>query len=445
MKHIILFLALFLFAGNLSSDPPDKKGILLNITGPIGPSTSDYIGRNLDALQKQEVELVILRIDTPGGLDAAMREIIKNILDSAIPVVSYVAPNGARAASAGTFILYASHVAAMAPATNVGAATPVSISGPAPVPGDEKDKETPSQPDAKTSKAVNDAVAYIRSLAELRDRNADWAEKAVREAASLSARKALELDVIDSIATSLDDLLMQLDGREVDINNTTILLNTKDLAITEIEPDWRSKFLSVITDPNIAYILMLIGIYGIIFELANPGTIISGVIGVISLLLALFAFQVLDVNYAGLALMLLGVAMMIGEAFVPSFGALGIGGIVAFVTGSIILMDTDVPGFGISPTLIGAIAFFSAVTFTLVIGLAIKARKKSIVSGKEEIIGDTGVAITEINDSGRIRFEGEIWNATSPIKIHKGQKVRVTNIKGLLLTVEPIEEIENGR
>jgi len=424
-----------LFAQYVEDGP---HALVLDISGPVGPATSDYIKRSFNNIS-DNCKLVIIRIDTPGGLESAMREINKSILMSPVPVVSYVSPEGARAASAGTFIVYASHIAAMAPATNLGAATPVSITAPVSLPGDDKSKDK-TTPNAKINKAVNDAVAYIRSLAQERQRNVEWAEQAVRNAASLSAADALENNVIDIIATDLADLLRQLDNRDVIIQNNSTTIQSEDIKIVLQEPDWRSQFLSIITNPNIAYLFMLVGIYGLIFELANPGTVISGVIGVISLVIALYAFQVLPVNYAGLALMILGIALMLGEAFVPSFGALGIGGIVAFVIGSIILMDTDIPGFTISPGLIGGIAAGSGLIFTVVLSFAVRARKQPVVTGQEEFIGNTGVAMINFEKQGRIRFEGEIWNAETNHKIKQGQKVRIVKVQGLTLDVEPVEE-----
>jgi membrane-bound serine protease (ClpP class) len=443
-------------ADNSTTSTPSSSAIEISIKGAIGPATSDYVLRALDSAQKTRAQLVILRLDTPGGLDNAMRDIIKGIINSSVPVVSYVAPSGARAASAGTYILYASHVAAMAPATNLGAATPVQIGG---LPGLPTDKDSPKNPlmdkggddknakdktakpapvkDAMGKKMVNDAVAYIRGLATMRGRNADWAEKAVREAASLPAQEALKLNVIDLVAANTADLLRQLDGREVTIFGQTITLHTTGLVIERIEPDWRSRLLAVITNPNIAYILMLIGIYGLIFEFSNPGAILPGTVGAICLLLALYAFQVLPVNYAGLALILLGLALMIGEAFAPSFGVLGIGGVIAFVFGSVILIDTDAPGYGISWVLIGAFAATSALLFMFVIGMAVRSRRKPVVSGREQMIDGVAIAIDNFDTTGTVRIHSETWQAQSSAPLHKGDEARVTGMDGLTLQVTP--------
>jgi membrane-bound serine protease (ClpP class) len=440
---LMLFMSL---CGAVLSNQNQGSVIQLTIEDVIGPATDDYIERALDDAAKNNAELVLIRMDTPGGLDTAMRGIIKNITNSPVPVASYVAPTGARAASAGTYILYASHVAAMAPGTNLGAATPVQLGG-MPAPGadkqpqkDEKAKPaTPGNDDAKRNKVVNDAVAYIRGLAELHDRNQEWAEKAVREAASLQASEALKLNVIDIIATSVPDLLKQLDGFEVTVLGKKQSLQTEGLSLVEMEPDWRSRFLSVITNPNIAYILMLIGIYGLIFEFSNPGSIVPGTVGAICLLLALYSFQLLPINYAGMALILLGVALMVGEAFQPSFGMLGIGGTIAFVIGSIILMDTKVPGFGIDISVIVTFAAISVLVFIFVIGMALKARRRPVVSGMEELIGGNAIALEDFDGKGAVSIHSERWNAVSSIPLHKGQRVKVKAIKGLILQVEPAD------
>jgi len=446
---VFLLILAFTVQAEVDDDGRQKAAtvIQLEINGAIGPAISDYIGRNLDKAAAEGAVCVLFRMDTPGGLDTSMREIIKKIIASPIPVVSYVAPGGARAASAGTYILYASHVAAMAPGTNLGAATPVQMLGPDDFDDDKDDKdgkgtkkESPGKPDPMTAKAVNDAVAYIRGLAQMRGRNADWAEQAVRTAASLPAEEALARHVIELIAADQADLLKQLHGRKVNVLGQERILHTDGAVIKKIDLDWRSELLSVITNPNIAYLLMLIGIYGLIFEFSSPGAIVPGTIGAICLLLALFAFQLLPINYAGMALILLGIALMVAEAFVPSIGILGFGGLLAFIVGSVILIDTDQPGFGIDPAIIGAVALSSAAFFVLILGLLFKSRRAPVVSGREELIGATGVALEDFTDTGMIRVRSEIWRARSDSPVSKEQRVTVTGLDGLTLLISPIKE-----
>ena len=432
----------FLTGQSTTVHAEDRSAVLLESKGVIGPALSEYLQRGLVTAKEQEAALVIIRLDTPGGLDLAMRDIIQAILASSVPVITYVSPDGARAASAGTYILYASHVAAMAPATNLGAATPVRIGGIPGEPGKEKDKKGQEEKekvstDTMERKIINDAAAFIKALADRHGRNAEWAVQAVRESVSLSAREALTIGVIDIVATDVDDLLRQADGRQVRMESGVQHLDTANLAVTPIEQSWRVKLLAIITDPNIAYMLMLGGVLGLIYELSNPGLLLPGVAGSISLLLALYAFQVLPVNYSGLALMLLGVALMVGEAFMPSFGALGIGGIVSFSVGSIILMKDE--EFSISPLLIGVTAATFAVFMFLVLGRVVAMRRKKVGTGTEAMIGMTGEAVDDFTVDGRIWLLGESWQARSAGHVKKGEKVKVTAKDGLLLTVEKID------
>jgi membrane-bound serine protease (ClpP class) len=424
------------------ADSDSNKAYLVEVDGPIGPVTQELIERSIDNAEADGAAMVILQMDTPGGLDHSMREIIKAILDSHVPVITYVSPQGSRAASAGTYILYASHVAAMAPATNLGAATPVQIGGLPKIPLD------PSQPgeegesdDGKSSmdrKIINDATAYITGLAKLRNRNEAWARLAVREGASLSAQEALEQKVIDLVATDLTDLFKQLDGREINVKGRIVVLATDNLMVERIVPDWRSELLAIITNPNIAYLLMLVGIYGLILEFSNPGGILPGVVGIISLLLALYSFQVLPVNFAGLVLLVLGIIFMVSEIFITSGGILGIGGVIAFTVGSIMLFDDDY--LAVSIPMIGGTALVAAGFMLWILKKFASLRRAQVVSGEEYMIGHIGIVREAFSKRGRVGLDGESWLAETPVPLTEGQKVRVTAIDKLVLTVEPVDE-----
>ncbi|TFF50204.1 serine protease [Pseudomonas putida] len=418
---------------------------VLNIDDAIGPASADYLVRSLSQAQAQGAQLVVIRMDTPGGLDSAMRQMIKAILASPVPVASYVAPSGARAASAGTYILYASHVAAMAPGTNLGAATPVRIGGAPGTPSDDKAKGGDDETLAR--KQVNDAAAYIRGLAQMRGRNADWAEKAVREAVSLSASEALRLNVIDQVADDLSDLLRKLDGKTLQVAGQPRQLQTAGASVVEHLPDWRTRVLAVITNPSVALILIMIGVYGLLFEFMNPGSAVGGVVGGICLLLALYALQLLPVSFAGVALILLGITFMIAEAFLPSFGVVGFGGIVAFVVGALILIDTDAPGFGIPLALIGTLALLSALLIGGVLSMALKARRRALVSGDAGLVGSL-VTVTQVMASdpfcGVVLAQGEPWQARCATPLQTGQNVRVTARHGVMLEVSAAAPATQG-
>jgi membrane-bound serine protease (ClpP class) len=446
---------LALLTAAAEAQPVGGTAVWVEISDAIGPATKDHFLRALDHAEESGAQLLLLQLDTPGGLDAAMRDMIQGILASRVPVVTYVAPPGARAASAGTFILYASHVAAMAPGTNLGAATPVPLGGspPAADKGERDDEQDTGQADdagkkkdsrpqsvpggASDRKAVNDAVAYIRSLADLRDRNVEFAEAAVREAASLPAQQALAQGVIEFVASDVTELLAALDGREVKLPQGTQVLETGELVLERFEMDWRTSLLAVLTNPLVAYGLLIIGLYGLMFEGYNPGAVLPGVVGAICLLLGLYALQVLSVNFAGLALVVLGVGMMIGEVFVPSFGALGLGGLVAFVIGSIVLMDTDAPGLALSRGLVGGIATVAGAAMLGTIWMATRARRRPVATGAEQLTGDVAEALESFEGRGSVRIYGETWNAFSTRPVAAGQQVRVDRVEGLTLHVTP--------
>ncbi|MDR9468464.1 nodulation protein NfeD [Marinospirillum sp.] len=447
----LLLIGLMTVISSLVASPENSGGsaLLLTVEGAITPATVDYLDSGLREAEKQDAELLILQLNTPGGLDSSTRDLISKILNSNIPVVTWVAPAGARAASAGTYILYGSHVAAMASATHLGSATPVSMGGGLPGQEADEEQEQTENPDndekregssAMERKVLEDAVSYIRNLADRHGRNADWAEKAVRDADNLTASEALEMKVIDLMADSRNELLSALDGREVVMaGDEKHQLATADLSIINYDPDWRTRILSIITDPTVAYFLMILGFYGLIFELSNPGSLFPGILGTLSLLLALYAFQVLPVNYAGLALIFFGIALIIAEAFAPSFGILGIGGILAFVSGSVLLMDST--NIAVSLPLIGGVALIAAGFLLWAVTRFMGLRKRRPTIGEEAVPGESCVALESFTGKGKVRFHGEIWTAklTDPqIQVKKDEDLKVIQMQGLTLQVEPV-------
>lgn len=441
-------------AGDAETSRPTPRVLVATIDGAIGPATTDYVRNAIARAAEIGANAMVLRIDTPGGLEAATRDIDKAILASPVPVVTYVSPSGARAASAGTYILYASHVAAMAPGTNLGAATPVPIGGgqqpsaprSAPKPeateddgesAQEASKQASDPASAMERKILHDSSAYIRALAELRGRNAEWGEKAVREGASLTSSEALAENVIEYIASTLDGLLTQIDGLEVKLDAETVLLRTAGAEVIEFHPDWRNRLLSVITNPSIAYLLLLVGLYGLLLEGYNPGAMVPGVVGVLSLLLAAYALQVLPVNYVGLALIIVGVGLMVAEVVTPSFGVLGIGGLFALVVGSIILFDTDVPGFGVSRGLIAGIAVSTGGAFLLIMMMLGRSRRAAVTTGVDELLALPAVAVEDFSGDGHVRIRSELWRAHSETPVNAGQILKVEAVDGLTLRVRP--------
>ncbi len=421
--------------------------LLAEVTGVIGPPASHHVENAIAEAEARNAEALILEINTPGGLETSMRDIIEDILESHTPVIGYVAPSGGRAASAGAFIMYATHVAAMAPGTNIGAATPVMLTGgetPPTTPTGEEGKQddseeqtAPTNSDALDRKAVNDAAAFIRSLAALRGRNAEWAERAVRLGEAASASEAHTLGVVEIVAADLEDLLAQLDGRTVATPGGERTLSTQGRLIERVEPSFITRLLGVLANPNVAFLLMLIGVYGILYEFAAPGSVGPGVFGAVCLVLGLYALNQLPLNYAGLALILLGIAFMIAEAFTPTFGVLGIGGAIAFIIGAAMLIDTDLPEYRLSwPVIIGA-GVLTGGFVALSTSFAVRAHRRKIATGREALIGANAKVLDWAGSSGHVWAASERWNASGPEGLAAGHSVRVTGMDGLRLEVAP--------
>ena len=440
---------------------PASTGMVAQLTldGPIGPAAAEYFG---DASKRAEADgaaAIVLRLDTPGGLIESMRQIIARMLACNIPVLVYVAPSGARAASAGTYILYAGQIAAMAPATHVGAATPVSLSGtplPKPDPPEAKgDSPRPARSaeegDPESRKLLNDAIAYIRSLAQLRGRNAEWAERAVRGAATLTADEAAEQHVIDFIATDVADLLAKADGRKVQVDEHPVSLRLKGLSVRNYSPNARSRFLAIITNPTIAYVLLLAGIVGLFLEATHPGVLLPGIVGGICLLVGLYALELLPVNYAGLALMALGVGLLAAEMFTPTAGALGIGGVIAFVVGSVMLMNTGVPGFGVNLGIIAGVAVSATGLMALIGWLVLRARRSRQSVGDAALLNEEAELLEPMAAGGEAwaNVHGERWRVRCESgALPVGAHARIVRREGLLIWVAPLDsprvEITSG-
>jgi membrane-bound serine protease (ClpP class) len=454
LMALLTGLTMQLGAGGEAPAPQGRGEVwVVDLDGALGPASGDLIVRSIANAEEAGARALIIRMDTPGGLDKTMRDVVKEILAADVPVVTFVSPGGARAASAGTYISYASHVAAMHPATNIGSSTPVSIApGPAaPTPGrppmpdpatapeDEAPEASPDQPaasqDAMTRKVINDAVAYLQGIAELRGRNIEWAEETVRYGSNLRASEALERNVIDLIADDVPALLEQLEGRSVTLASRSVTLQVAGAGIRVVETDWLHELLEIITDPTIAYGLLIFGIYGLILEFYNPGMVFPSVIGIVCLLLGAYGLQMLPINYAGLALIVVGIGLMLAEVFTPTFGVLGVGGAVAFVVGSVILMDTEAPGYQVPFIVIGAFAAMTGALSLLAVGAAVRARQAAVTTGMEAMVGARAEALEDFAGAGAVWAFGERWRAVSETPVQKGDKLRVTAVDGLTLTV----------
>ncbi|MCP4723441.1 MAG: nodulation protein NfeD [bacterium] len=426
VKFSLLFLIL-IFCGYTGSFAQGRVVKLITVQSAITPVSAEFIIKAIRAAEDDEAECLVIQLDTPGGLMTSTRQINKEILGAYVPVVLYVAPDGAQSGSAGVFITYAAHIAAMAPGTNIGAAHPVNLGG--------AGMDTSS---VMEEKITNDAAAWIRSLAQMRGRNEEWAEDAVRNSVSVTSEEALELNVIDYIAKDLDELLEIIDGKEIEDNSGTKVLRTSNARIENIELGLRLKILGIIVDPNIAYILMLLGMSGIMLELYNPGSIFPGVIGGISLILAFYAMQALPVNYAGLMLIILAVILFILEIKIVSYGVLSIGGVISMTIGSLMLFDSPLPFLRVSLMVIIPAVVITTLFFLVAIGLAVKAQRKKPTTGKEGLAGEKGTAQTDLDPEGQVLIHGELWRAKSSDEIRKGDMVEVISVSKLEVLVKKI-------
>jgi membrane-bound serine protease (ClpP class) len=437
-RVLILTLGICAAAAGAAQTPPAGRVLVVDIGSAIGVATARQLARAIDQAKKERATAILIRLDTPGGLVSATREIVRDLIAAPVPIIVYVAPSGARAASAGTFIVYASHVAAMAPGTNLGAATPIQMGGFPGAPQPKEDKKG-NERNAAENKAINDVVAFLRSLAQLRGRDLDFADKAVREAATLTADEARKQGVVEIVAGSVDDVLAQADGRAVTVGGQQRTLSTRGASVVTVEPDWRTKLLGIIADPNIAFILLLVGVYGLLFEFWSPGALFPGVLGGISMLLALIALSALPVQYGALGLLLLGIALMLSEAFTPGIGVLGLGGVAAFLVGAFFLFEPEgsTIDFGVSiPIIIGAAIASAGLSFA-VLGAAMKARRRPAATGAEQMIGSRGQVVDWQAGRGSVRVHGEIWSARSDREVKSGDSVRVMRREGLTLIVGP--------
>ncbi len=423
---LLLLALLLLFSSVLAAITQPRPVTVVRVEGVIAPNTSEFLLYALKEANKSNSQALVIELDTPGGLDLAMRSIVKEFLASPIPIIVYVSPSGARAASAGVFLTMAAHIAAMAPGTNIGAAHPVSIGG-------QMDKEM-------AKKVTNDAAAYIRALAEKRGRNPQWAEDAVRRSVSVTEKDALRLRIIDLVSEKLENLLQEVDGWEVVTLTGKVSLRTKGAPIQRIEMTFRDKVLKIISDPTIAYILLILGFYGLLYELANPGAILPGVLGAIFLILAFFAFQSLPINYAGLLLILLALILFILDIKVQSHGVLTVGGIISMILGSLMLIESPAPFFQISLVTIISAAMATAAFFFFVVAAGLKAQRRKPTTGREGLLGEKGIARSRLAPEGQIFVRGEIWSAISEEVVEPGEKVVVDGVSGLKLKVKKVQQ-----
>lgn len=423
---LLLLALLLLFSSVLAAINQPRPVTVVRVEGVIAPNTSEFLLYALKEANKSNSQALVIELDTPGGLDLAMRSIVKEFLASPIPIIVYVSPSGARAASAGVFLTMAAHIAAMAPGTNIGAAHPVSIGG-------QMDKEM-------AKKVTNDAAAYIRALAEKRGRNPQWAEDSVRRSVSVTEKDALRLRIIDLVSEKLENLLQEVDGREVVTLTGKVILRTKGAPLQRIEMTFRDMVLKIISDPTVAYILLILGFYGLLYELANPGAILPGVLGAIFLILAFFAFQSLPINYAGLLLILLALILFILDIKAQSHGVLTVGGIISMILGSLMLIESPAPFFQISLVTIISAAMATAAFFFFVVAAGLKAQRRRPTTGREGLLGEKGIARSRLAPEGQIFVRGEIWSAISEEVVEPGEKVVVDGVSGLKLKVKKVQQ-----
>ena len=418
---------------------------LINIDAAIGPASHDYLQQSMREAHTNNAHLIIIHLDTPGGLVSSMREMTQEILNSDIPTVVYVSPSGSNAASAGAFIVYSAHIASMAPGTNIGAASPVSLGSDSPMPKDptsdaatdNTDESAASQLSTAQKKAIEDLSAYMRSLADTNNRNSQLGVEMITKGSSFSAQEALQQKIVNFISTDLKQLVNQLNGYEVTVKNKTITLNTTEKPIIFSRPSWRYDFLSIITNPNITYVLLIAGIYGILFELYSPGSLFPGILGVICLILSGYGLHLLPINYAGLFLVILGVVMIVAETFVTSYGILGIGGFIAFVIGSIFLLDTLYPVYSVSRVVIGIMAVLTASILSIITNFVFGSLRRPHITGGDGMVGKTAYTLSSFDEYGQVECEGCIYSASTKTPLKAKQKVIVTEVNGIKLSVKP--------